>query len=316
MNTVQLILAIPIFFIVAVLATVSYAELKKTNWEIKSKSGKVIETVALRGGPWPGALSDIQKLHFYAEYAAISEDAYDRKIPTIKPTDDWKRIEREALIKASGEPMSEWAKFFPRDEKDIRAFAFKMWKKELPDRIDVVIAFRGTDDNEDWKSTFRWFKGKAKRKDDQYELVKQLIPKLVPAVHKLLPNRNINFISTGHSLGASLAQQAAYAMDCIKEVCAFDATPITGYYSTDNIKKNSMRIKIDRVYERGEGAAYTRALLRPFYGLSPENPNITEIGFNFEKVGKGNWWLYFVRQHGMTDLAKHLIELDKKASVE
>jgi pimeloyl-ACP methyl ester carboxylesterase len=111
--------------------------------------------------------------------------------------------------------------------------------------------------------------------------------------------------TAGHSLGGGLAQQAAYAHPEIKQVYAFDSSPVTGFRSVPQPDRDINRkgIVIDRVYERGEILAYIRTFLRRFLPLSLADPSITEIRFNLSKGDP-------VKQHSMVDLA---VRMDRAA---
>jgi len=293
--------AVAIVLIAAIVLIVAWAEMRTTRVEIESATQKKT-LVKIRGGEWPSPLAGGEKLRLYAECAAFSEDVYDRKDPTIKPPSGWGQIIHDTPNYPPDQRRIDWSKIDPKNGVQAPEFAFKVWEKPAQDQVNLVIAFRGTDDRKDWTSNFRWFTRKITGKEDQYDWVRKMMPQLMDIIHQRHQGKQLRIVTTGHSLGGGLAQHAAYTTDEIKEVYAFDSSPVTGYYDIEERKKNSLGKKIDRIYERGEILSYARSLLRPFYELSEKDPNITEIGFNFTK---GSW---AGEQHSMTDLAKNLQE--------
>ena len=113
-------------------------------------------------------------------------------------------------------------------------------------------------------------------------------------------------ITAGHSLGGGLAQQAAYAHPDIKQVFAFDSSPVTGFQNVPEPARtrNKAGIVIERIFEHGEILAYARTFLRQFLPLSERDPVINEIRFNLSKGDA-------VTQHSMVDLAKRMVKAAK-----
>jgi hypothetical protein len=104
-------------------------------------------------------------------------------------------------------------------------------------------------------------------------------------------------------LGGGLAHHAAYVSDCIKEVFAFDSSPVTGFYSISDPprSKNAMGIVVRRIYERGEILASFRRVVRWFNPLSMKDPEIIEVQFNLSRGDA-------ITQHNMRTLAYKLKE--------
>ena len=177
---------------------------------------------------------------------------------------------------------------------------FEVWEKLGVDPIEVVVVFRGTHELKDWWSNARWVTRFIPVGWDQYDLVRKEISNVVARAKRR--HGSVRMMTAGHSLGGGLAQQAAYASPDIKQVYAFDPSPVTGFQSVPRPDRdiNRQGIVIDRVYERGEILAYLRTFLRRFVPLSLANPSITEIRFNLSKGDP-------VKQHSMVDLAERMV---------
>lgn len=147
---------------------------------------------------------------------------------------------------------------------------------------ELLIVFRGTSGfNLDWWANFRWITRYVPRIDDHYDVVRLGMQDLVDRIrHKY--NVNVNISTTGHSLGGGLAQHAAYSSSGIKNVYAFNSSPVTEYHEVDESirEKNAQGLKILRIFEHGEVLAFLRLPLRLLYPLTEENPEIQELRFN------------------------------------
>jgi hypothetical protein len=201
------------------------------------------------------------------------------------------------------EPPTGWAP--SPDRQDVvddqkTSLYFEVWENALPDTVEVAVVFRGTHEWKDWWSNLRWVTRFVPIGWDQYDLTRSEIVKVVARAKQR--HRTVQMVMAGHSLGGGLAQQAAYAHPEIKQVYAFDSSPVTGFRSVPQPARDANRqgIVIDRVYERGEILAYVRTFLRKLIPLSLKDPAITEIRFN---VTKGDP----VQQHSMVKLARGLI---------
>jgi pimeloyl-ACP methyl ester carboxylesterase len=168
---------------------------------------------------------------------------------------------------------------------------------------ESVIAFRGTDGAKDWWSNARFVTKYLPVGLDQYNVVRREITGVVVRALRRMPDAT--FITTGHSLGGGLAQQAAYAHPNIKRVLAFDSSPLTGFLSVPKEERDRNRrgIRIERVYEKGEILAYARGFFRRYVPLDDADPSIIEVRFNFAKG------LLPIRQHSMVALAMGMEKL-------
>ncbi|HRI20386.1 MAG TPA: hypothetical protein PLA68_05510 [Panacibacter sp.] len=225
----------------------------------------------------------------------------------VTPPSGWLKWETSELLPI---PAVEW-----RMQKFIEGMGYEIWDKTEGEKVTVAIVFRGTDFKEwgDWSSNLRWFKLNLLRRRiyesfywDQYHQTKKLTPLLVEAIKEKHKTKSIKIITTGHSLGGGLAQLASYCCNDIKEVIAFDPSPVTGFYDVAKEQRdvNQKDTIIARVYQVGEVLSYLRYLLRFFYLLTEKDPEITEYGANFFKGD-------LIARHSIDKLAEKLSELLK-----
>jgi pimeloyl-ACP methyl ester carboxylesterase len=205
-------------------------------------------------------------------------------------------------VKENVEPPADWTQSpDPLDVLDDAktSLYFEVWERLGVNPVDVVVVFRGTHELKDWWSNARWVTRFIPIGWDQYDKVRREIPNVVARAGNR--HRSVRVMSAGHSLGGGLAQQAAYASPDIKQVYAFDPSPVTGFQSVPQPARDNNRtgIVIDRVFERGEILAYIRTFLRRFVPLSLKDPSITEIRFSLRKGDP-------VTQHSMVDLAERM----------
>jgi len=118
----------------------------------------------------------------------------------------------------------------------------------------------------------------------------------------------LELYSTGHSLGGGLAQQFAYSLPYdsvkhVKQVYAFDPSPVTGFYSVPvKLREQNRRgMLIDRIYERGEILAILRSLMSLIYKASAINPVIRGVRYRVFRAWNA------IAAHSIVELA---IKLD------
>jgi hypothetical protein len=176
-------------------------------------------------------------------------------------------------------------------EKNLRA---EVWSNASAKR--VVVTFAGTEVKSwpDWFANLRWIIPRALR-SDEYSLVagkfgeafvQEFQTRSNQAEYSYLKESTI--YSTGHSLGAGLAQEFAYSLPAsekvprVDRVFAFDPSPVTGFRSLKlaNLGQNVECLKIDRVYERGEVLAYIRSVENLVYRPSTERPAIRMVRYD------------------------------------
>lgn len=163
---------------------------------------------------------------------------------------------------------------------------------------EAVVAYRGTenfsvsDALNDWATNLSAAMAVEPR---QYVAAQGYLKALLSALKKVSPN--VRIYATGHSLGGGLAQQAGYLSADIREVFAFDPSPVTNWSFLQSRKEigNSDPV-IHRIYHWHEGLAYVR--------------NVTSR-FNSRRLGRADYEFYFqdvkpIAAHEMGILACHL----------
>jgi pimeloyl-ACP methyl ester carboxylesterase len=117
----------------------------------------------------------------------------------------------------------------------------------------------------------------------------------------------LELFSTGHSLGGGLAQQFAYSLPQdsvkrVKQVYAFDPSPVTGFYSVCKKLRNENKkgLLIDRIYERGEILAIVRSLTSLIHKPSAKNAEIRGVRYKLFRAWNS------VAAHSIAELAAKL----------
>ena len=144
---------------------------------------------------------------------------------------------------------------------------------------------------------------------DQYEQVEDLISPLLDYIQNRWGNE-YKVITTGHSLGGGLAQQAAYADKRVDQVIAFDPSIVTGFYSIPAPIRNESKqgLTIYRVYEHGEILAYLRLLMKGVFPVAVDNPDIIEVRYDLEQSNNP------ISQHNMKVMACKLYDISINSS--
>lgn len=198
--------------------------------------------------------------------------------------------------------------------QDNLGFSYHVWSRKAGGKLDVVIAFRGTDNDstDDWVYgnlywVTRWF-----TKENQYGRAEDIARRVIE-YFRVGPGRptdgtDIRFSSAGHSLGGGLAQHILYALpEYIDQAYAFDSSPVTAHTDTDNrgrvvsacscLQELGAEARIYRFYESYEILTHLRFIHKLFF--APDR-HIQEVRFGYEASPNA------ISEHSMFDLALNL----------
>jgi pimeloyl-ACP methyl ester carboxylesterase len=275
------------------------------------------EQVFVRVGTY--SRSDLPVVNFaghYLPYAILALWAYDRS-GERKRLDLLTGLPADSDVKVTGGQLESWLDGWvileERDEplscpegegkcgRVLHGLGYKVFHHR--ERNEIVIAFRGTDfhNADDWISNLRWVT-RFLPFYDHYKQVQRHIGAIIDRASAMHGQAAPKIVAVGHSLGGGLAQQAAYKDGRIREVYAFDPSTVTGYYDPDVAgKANSVGLKIDRIFQRGEILAYLRFVMTQLYPLSGINPQIRTVRFSFASKGTA------IDHHSMDALTAGLV---------
>jgi hypothetical protein len=173
------------------------------------------------------------------------------------------------------------------DQIDAAHLRVEVWENTAQGAL--AVAFGGTvlNNRQDWLSNLRWF---IPHHRDEYTQVVHVFAQLFRGEYqrRYPAAARPALFSAGHSLGGGLAQQFAYALPPdggvprVKEVYAFDPSPVTGYFSVSRRLRNANKrgLSIDRIYERGEILALVRSLISLVYRPSRRDPAIGGVRYS------------------------------------
>jgi hypothetical protein len=200
--------------------------------------------------------------------------------------------------------------------------AFQIWTRSRSQNArrdecsEVSIAFRGTVGGlfgDSWVSNYDRL---GSPYDDYYHQLRRNVDGIMKLVQNLdcykqaSPKSKPQIVSTGHSLGAGMAQFAALATKSggvrIAKVFAFDSSPVTGaHLLAKSLREgNAGGLTIDHIYETGEILSYTRrTVVQQYPSLTSRcDPLVRTVEV---KAARGT----FIGLHGIPLLATNLIDL-------
>jgi hypothetical protein len=187
----------------------------------------------------------------------------------------------------------------------------EVWERQEPPAVAVTFGGTVFNNQADWRANLRWFL--PGKRDEYSDVVQTFAPafdlELKRRLHDTDRDRlmRMELYSTGHSLGGGLAQQFAYSLPFdsvkhVKQVYAFDPSPVTGFYSVPRKLRNENKtgMLIDRIYERGEILAILRSLTSLIYKPSARDPKIRGVRYALFRA----WNV--IAAHSMVELALKL----------
>jgi hypothetical protein len=287
-----------------------------TRPAFRQQSNMVV--IRLPGHRWFG---DPQPAQAYASedlpYAWLSTVAYGSPTST-KPDEKAKFTKGKAAL---GDQWSMWSDFPNADlqaEMDQVHLRAQVWEKRS-DHL-IVVGFGGTvaSNLNDWKANTHWAHPFLK---DEYsvagdEFARAFAKELARRIQQSGPEyrSSVHLRSTGHSLGAGLAEKFAYSLPAaeyqiprVEKVFAFDPSPVTSFLNTKGNVRNENKdgLEIDRIFERGEILAIPRAITAVFHAPSTVSPKVTQVRYNLfgdDRFGLTNP----IASHAINELAERI----------
>ena len=214
----------------------------------------------------------------YAIYALLSNNAYKRE-----------KQEQFSL------PSQEWRHrddFIPEGTE--AGLELKVFEKVMEGKpVEVVLAFRGTDDLKDWRQNLSpQFLFPKKRQTD-------LAEKNFERLRGTYEGQQVRYVATGHSLGGGLAMHLSFKYPDVSAV-VFNSSPRVepGLKSARGVNARII------IWESNEALSYLRPLAKIRWGT------VKEVKFDFQPGHLG-----IVKQHGMYALALSMLKLGRETSL-
>jgi hypothetical protein len=252
----------------------------------------------------------------FLPYAAMSALAYAEDTDCGDRERKLSKDERATLEKYLSEShwyeirKAEWA---PPCEDDVGLF-YRVWKNEIGDSVQIVIAFRGTWGTTDWLyGNLHWFT-RFLPIEDQYgnarKHVQRVLDHFANDVAGSPSNKPLHVYTTGHSLGGGLAQHVLYSFPTtVIQAFAFNPSAATGFVEQTaenqtaackcDLKELNGEARIYRIYDAYEILANLRIFHKIIF--DPER-HIQEVRFQNETT------------HSMKELAFFLLREARRKS--
>jgi hypothetical protein len=252
----------------------------------------------------------------FAPYAAMSALAYEEASTcpswekALKPEDAG--ILRAVLAGSGSDHWQVVKAISPAGfcQDDI-GFSYHVWTRKQDGKVDVVIAFRGTDNDnaDDWVYGNLYWLTHWFTDTNQYERAeartRQIIDYFRTGAGRPADDSQVRFYSTGHSLGGGLAQHVLYALpEDIEQAYAFDPSPVTAHTDTDVrgrvvsacscLPELGSEARIYRFYESYEVLTHLRFVHKLFFA---PNRHIQEVRFGYNESSNA------IKRHSMMKLA-------------
>jgi dienelactone hydrolase len=185
-----------------------------------------------------------------APFAAASYDTYEHIHPDAKSRalrlDDGTSSVNDGKYGQTG--WRRWKAWGQegRTENPDNGLVYDVYYRDGPsDRLDLMIAYRGTVGAKGWVANFSWITQWFHR--GQYQQAKDEFPLIMEqAVMNLAKGRQISITTVGHSLGGGLARHVATHFECTSFV-VFNSSFVTN----DLAAKNTPPVQVF-VYEKGD----------------------------------------------------------------
>jgi pimeloyl-ACP methyl ester carboxylesterase len=202
----------------------------------------------------------------YAPYAIFSNNAYLRGSKALPLPEGWKETPELRI------------------DKEKHGLALAVYENHKDDKlIEVVVAFRGTDERNDWiHNLIPFFRDQVPPAEEEFSKVLDHYK-----------GQNMKITTTGHSLGGGLAFHMAFTHPKVNAI-AFNASPVTKAGFKPN--KTNKRVSI---WESGDFLQIPRNMINLF---RVRWKGTERIEFRFLHAMP-------ITQHGMDKLALNMIKL-------